>query len=180
MVEIYISTVVIVLSVFWILYRFISFFFRKKLNYGDELKQFLIFVCVIVIIRFTFFPFSKVNGNIQPLLFDLGNAYPFRVNFVPFVYLFDYPDGIHSILINLFGNIFMFVPLGFLLPVVYKKLDTFWKVTAAGALFSFLIEIIQLPFYVRVSDIDDLILNTLGCMMGYGFYSLIRSFVIRM
>jgi glycopeptide antibiotics resistance protein len=32
------------------------------------------------------------------------------------------------------------------------------------------IELLQLPFYSRSSDIDDLILNTLGYLMGYGIY----------
>ena len=37
---------------------------------------------------------------------------------------------------------------------------------------SLLIEILQLPFFQRTSDIDDLILNTAGVMVGYGFYAL--------
>lgn len=44
-----------------------------------------------------------------------------------------------------------------------------------GFLLSLSIEIIQLPFAVRASDVDDLILNTLGCMVGYGIYALVRK-----
>ncbi|MBR5859317.1 MAG: VanZ family protein, partial [Clostridia bacterium] len=45
---------------------------------------------------------------------------------------------------------------------------------AAGAGVSLLIEILQLPFYDRVSDIDDLLLNTLGFAIGYGIYRLVK------
>ena len=45
---------------------------------------------------------------------------------------------------------------------------------AAGAGISLCIEILQLPFAVRASDIDDLILNTAGVMAGYGIYALFR------
>ena len=43
---------------------------------------------------------------------------------------------------------------------------------AAGAGMSLVIEILQLPFDTRASDIDDLILNTIGVVIGYGIYYL--------
>ena len=49
------------------------------------------------------------------------------------------------------------------------------KVIAAGFFASFCIEILQLPFFDRASDIDDLILNTAGYVMGYGIYLLVRK-----
>lgn len=63
---------------------------------------------------------------------------------------------------------------GILLPIVYKKLDCFWKVAAVGALISLCIEILQLPFPARASNVDDLILNTLGVAAGYGIYAAVR------
>jgi glycopeptide antibiotics resistance protein len=48
-------------------------------------------------------------------------------------------------------------------------------VLLAGAGFSLIIEIIQLLFYDRVTDIDDLILNTLGFAAGYGIYVLVKT-----
>lgn len=68
----------------------------------------------------------------------------------------------------------MFIPNGIVFPVVYKRLNTFWKVILAGAGFSLCIEIIQLPFSVRATDIDDLILNTIGVIVGYGIYVLVQ------
>lgn len=66
----------------------------------------------------------------------------------------------------------MFIPSGIVLPIVYKRLDTFCKVILAGAGISLCIEIIQLPFSVRATDIDDLILNTIGVIVGYVIYTL--------
>lgn len=60
----------------------------------------------------------------------------------------------------------MFLPLGFIFPVAFKKARTFYKTTICMLLFSFLIEFIQY-FIGRSADIDDLILNTLGAMLGY-------------
>ena len=67
----------------------------------------------------------------------------------------------------------MFIPSGIILPIIYKRLDTFVKVLLAGGGISICIEIIQLPFSVRATDIDDLILNTVGVIVGYGIYALI-------
>ncbi len=69
----------------------------------------------------------------------------------------------------------LFVLTGILLPIVHKKLNTFPKVILAGALISLCIEIIQLPFFDRESDIDDIILNTLGVAAGYGIYKIFKS-----
>lgn len=85
------------------------------------------------------------------------------------MHLFDYPT-MRDILINVIGNTLMFVPVGIVYPIVYKKLDTHTKVLAAGICFSLVIEILQLPFYDRVSDIDDLLLNSLGYILGYFLY----------
>ena len=126
-----------------------------------------------VIIRIVFFPFSKVDGQVQPLIFDIATAFPFRVNLFPLVNLFDY-DSKRDLLLNVIGNVAMFIPSGIVLPIIYKRLDSFIKVILAGGGISLCIEIIQLPFSVRASDIDDLILNTVGVMLGYGIYALIQ------
>ena len=79
-----------------------------------------------------------------------------------------------EMLINVIGNTTMFIPLGIVWPFVYQELNTPGKALAAGAGFSLCIEILQLPFYDRVTDIDDLILNTLGYAVGYGIYLLVK------
>jgi len=69
----------------------------------------------------------------------------------------------------------MFIPLGIVWPAVYKELDTHLKVISAGVGFSLFIELLQLPFFDRVSDIDDLLLNSTGFIIGYLLYLLAKQ-----
>ena len=163
----------VAISALWIIVRAGFALKNKRIDIKRELQLLLVYVCLIVVARITFFPMRKVDGVIQPLVFDAAKAFPFRINIIPLVNLFDY--GIMSeAVINFVGNTTMFVPIGIIFPIVFKKLDTPLKNLAAGAGFSFLIEILQLPFYDRVSDIDDLLLNTLGFAIGYGIYRLVK------
>ena len=69
-------------------------------------------------------------------------------------------------------NAAMFAPFGFLLPVLWRKCRK-WKVTVlAGFLLSLTIEVLQM-FCFRATDVDDLLMNTLGAGLGY---SLARIF----
>lgn len=170
MIHISYTFMVILTSVLWLVVRTVIWTRQKNINWKRELQLLLVYICIIVVTRFTFCPFGKVDGKIQPLVFYKDNWFPFRVNLVPFVYLFDYPV-FREALLNLIGNTTMFIPLGIIWPIVFKKLDTPAKVIAAGVGYSFCIEILQLPFYDRVSDVDDLILNSLGYIIGNGIYA---------
>ena len=98
-----------------------------------------------------------------------------QINLVPFRTLRLFADlldsGVRSYIvmavINLGGNIIMFIPLGFLLPRVFPKLHTLIRVLLATALIITAVEIIQLFTLVGSCDIDDLILNVLGSALGY-------------
>ena len=76
--------------------------------------------------------------------------------------------GLSSIM-NLFGNVLVFVPLGFFEPMASKKRNFFATVTD-GFLLSLVVEIFQLVSKVGRFDIDDLILNTSGVVIGYLFF----------
>lgn len=158
----------------WILFRAFSYLRNRSVCWKYEAKQLFFLINLLVIARFTFYPFSTVNGQVQPLLFDSATAFPFRVNLIPFVNLMDY-DSKSDLLINIVGNFAMFIPTGIMTPLIYKKANSLPKVVLTGALISLTIELIQLPFSVRASDVDDLILNTAGCLAGYGIYTLIRK-----
>ena len=173
MIKITYPAMLAAISALWIIVRAGFALKNKRIDIKRELQLLLVYVCLIVVARITFFPMRKVDGVIQPLVFDAAKAFPFRINIIPLVNLFDY--GIMSeAVINFVGNTTMFVPIGIIFPIVFKKLDTPLKSIAAGAGFSLLIEILQLPFYDRVSDIDDLLLNTLGFAIGYGIYRLVK------
>lgn len=165
------ASVMVGITLLWVLVRAVVCLRQGRIRWKRELQLILVYICIAVVTRFTFFPFSRVDGQVQPLLFDTAKIFPPRINLLPVVYLFDYPV-FREALINLIGNTAMFVPLGIVWPSVFRQLDTHGKVIAAGAGYSLLIELMQLPFFDRVTDIDDLLLNTLGFLMGYGIHLL--------
>ena len=173
MVEIQFLFLEIIFTLVWLVIRLGVWGKQKHIDWKREAVLLLMYINLAVIIRFTFFPMSKVDGHIQPLIFDIATAFPFRVNLLPLVNLFDY-DSKRDLLLNVIGNAAMFIPSGIVLPIVYKRLNTFWKVLTTGISISLCIEIIQLPFSVRATDIDDLIMNTIGVIVGYGIVALIR------
>lgn len=174
MITISFSGMLMFISALWLIVRVICWIKMGRIDLKREAQLVLVYVCIVVVARFIFFPFGTVDGKIQPLLFDVNKIYPFWLNLKPFVYLFDYPDMKDAIL-NLVGNIAMFIPLGIVWPSVFKKLDTHAKVIFAGVGISLSIEIIQLAFYDRATDIDDLILNSVGYVLGYGIYLLFKK-----
>ena len=98
------------------------------------------------------------------------------INLVPIVHMFDIYDGW---LMNIIGNVTMFIPVGLAWPFCFKKLDTIGKAVLAGGGLTLFIEITQLPFYSRCSDIDDLIMNTTGVLIGAVIYFGIKRLVSR-
>ena len=73
----------------------------------------------------------------------------------------------HAI-INLAGNVVMFVPLGFFLPSVGKKRHTFHRTMLISLCAIVSVEVLQLVTLLGSMDIDDLILNMAGAALGYG------------
>lgn len=77
------------------------------------------------------------------------------------------------LLFMLLGNIGMFLPIGFSAALLWRK-PRWWKSMSAGFLCSVLIEFVQF-FIGRSTDIDDVILNTTGALLGYGLFLLFRA-----
>lgn len=75
--------------------------------------------------------------------------------------------GGYYVLLNLLGNVVCFVPFGFVLPVISKNQRKFWKILFLSFLTSLLVELIQLVSKVGSCDVDDMLLNTLGGIIGY-------------
>lgn len=68
---------------------------------------------------------------------------------------------------NLAGNVALFIPFGILLPLVFKRLYRFRHVLFASILLSLFFETYQLVTRTGQFDVDDIILNTLGGIIGY-------------
>ena len=76
--------------------------------------------------------------------------------------------------LNLAGNVLLFVPAGWLLPRLWKRLENFFRFFAISSGFLFLIETVQLFSLLGRFDVDDLILNLLGMSMGSLLYTISR------
>ncbi len=100
-------------------------------------------------------------------------------NFIPFKTIVPYLFGHNGWLIagiNLIGNIALLVPLGFLLPLIYKYM-TWKKSIIIGVISGLIIEIMQVILHVGIFDIDDVILNALGVILGYGIFVILAKWI---
>lgn len=84
-----------------------------------------------------------------------------QVNFVPFLQGIDPVDSLL--------NVLLFVPFGLLVPLCWPGMRGAGRMVGGGLAFSALIELSQL-FNHRCTDVDDLLLNGLGALIGYGLY----------
>lgn len=104
---------------------------------------------------------------------DFGITYPKlmnirpRVNLIPFRWI---SEGV----LPYMENILLFIPLGLMLPLIWKKYEVLRKTTFFGLTFSLSIELSQL-FNGRITDIDDLLMNTLGALIGWGIFRLAKK-----
>lgn len=104
-------------------------------------------------------------------------AEEYRYNLIPFQEIkryLQYPEilGTSAVLANLVGNVIGFLPFGAILPVLNKRMRSFWKVLLLSFEFSALIEATQLITRVGSLDVDDIILNTIGGVMGYLIFAI--------
>jgi glycopeptide antibiotics resistance protein len=100
------------------------------------------------------------------------------VNIIPFGTIISYlrfSGGMSIILTNIAGNIAAFVPMGFLLPAVSGRFARFSRAILAICAASAAIELVQYAACVGVSDIDDVILNVLGGILGHLIYGILAK-----
>lgn len=94
----------------------------------------------------------------------------YHYNFTPFqeiarFWTYRKQLGLRSYM-NLFGNVLIFIPFGFMEPLAGKKYS-FGATLVDGCLLSLLVEVFQLVTKVGRFDVDDLLLNTTGVAIGY-------------
>ena len=80
MVEIPFLSLELVFSAIWLISRIAVWIRQKRIDGKREAVLLLMYINLAVMIRFVFFPMAKVDGRVQPLIFDIAAAFPFRVN----------------------------------------------------------------------------------------------------
>ena len=138
----------------------------------------LIAYCAILIKVMVFKDIPTIRVGSLMLNFAGTNA-GHGPNFVPFKTILPYLLGDKGWMIasiNLVGNIALLVPLGFLAPLIYRHLT--WKVSLAlGVAAGLCIEVMQTVLRVGIFDIDDVILNALGVMIGSWAFAIVAQWI---
>ncbi len=107
-----------------------------------------------------------------------------ELRLVPFNTVFGYLRGeksLNFLAVNYLGNIFLFLPFGLILPVIFNKLNI-QKAIVLGLLTSVIIELIQHFTGCGYADIDDVLMNVLGVILGaFSYYNILggkkRTFI---
>ncbi|HHY82008.1 MAG TPA: VanZ family protein [Clostridiales bacterium] len=121
----------------------------------------LFIVYILIVLKLTIFRFA-VNYDEPQLNLTF---------FTDLIYVYK-NAGVIEFLRLFLGNIGWFIPFGFLLPMLLKKKSVL-KVAILGLVFSFSIEVSQFIFRKGIAELDDLVLNTLGAVIGYILYTII-------
>lgn len=132
------------------------YLFLTRKNSGIYRKIATIFFMIYIVVMFNLVGVPCINR----IEVDL------RLNVIPFVDIVQSPTT--SLL-----NVLLFIPLGMALPILWKdRYNKLVKVLLCGAILSLSIELMQI-FTHRLTDINDLITNTAGTIIGYLIYSLL-------
>ncbi|MED3398545.1 VanZ family protein [Bacillus wiedmannii] len=161
---------------------FIGMKSKKGVNWWKELISFLFVIYIGMVVAITLFPIPigfptgieniRLSINIVPfasIIKDIGKigiAYDGNVLFM-----------IGLIVRNVGGNILLLMPLGFLAPIIWDKFKKIKNTILLGLAISISIELLQLTESLfsgwgRITDIDDVIFNVIGSIVGYFIYKI--------
>lgn len=154
---IYINPIVSIFILCWV---YQGYLYRKNKGLGRKviLKHFLWVDVFLLYIALMF----DVAGS--GTIWDIGK-YPTIIRFDEILITPFSSDGILTYLLN----IIMFMPFGFLIPVTWEKYQSIKKTGFLGFSLSLYIELTQL-LNKRKTDIDDLMMNVLGTLIGFGIF----------
>jgi glycopeptide antibiotics resistance protein len=132
---------------------------------------FTLIIYLIILTQQILFKYIPISEIIHHFRF-VDHQYHWRSsNFIPFktihFYLFLANVNLKIRIENLVGNVIGFAPFGFICPLIFKKSRNLKVVLVATFSLSLTYEVLQLLFQFGSFDVDDLILNTLGGILGY-------------
>ncbi len=137
---------------------------------------FAIYILVVIKVIIFKYPYEELAAIAaswrRGVIFEgLGTA-----NFTPFKTIKMYIEYAHKLnsVENLAGNVLVFVPFGFLFPLVAREGEHFFVMLLNAFVFVLGIETFQLFSAFGAFDVDDILLNCLGAVLGFGVYRLMR------
>ncbi|RHW54420.1 VanZ family protein [Lactobacillus bombicola] len=124
---------------------------------------YIILLLMLTTFRKTYFPW-EIKFNFRRPLSDINLI--FLRETWKLIYAKSHIDFIY----NFLGNIFCFIPFGFLAPIIFRKKQTFRQIFSLGITLSIAIESLQFLLGTGISDIDDVFFNSCGAAIGYLIY----------
>ena len=134
----------------------------KKLKMSKVALLSILFIYIVIVLGATIG--DRVSTDSKSLSMHLFSSYKDAWN--------NFSPGAWR---NIILNILMFVPLGILLPLIFKNCRKYWVTYLIGLFFTLIIEVIQLISGRGIFEIDDIFNNTLGCIIGYGIVMIFIS-----
>ena len=132
---------------------------------------YLLFVIKVIIFKY---PFEQLRDIMETWSKEVVLEGLDTANFTLFKTIHMYID--YSYVLNSFenlaGNVVVFIPFGMLLPSIWNRFRNFADTLLAGFLFSLGIEMFQLYSAFGEFDVDDILLNCVGVIIGYLMYIL--------
>ncbi len=149
----------------WVIARLVRFAIHRRGSLLRELSLTVLFLFLWFLIQRTLEPFILILDRTP----EPPNLVPLRglVLMLERAIAVDHTFTWWVVAINILGNILIFVPIGFMVSVLTPHRQKGWLSLAIGLAVSLTIEIVQLSFIIRVFDVDDLILNSLGALLGF-------------
>jgi len=145
---------------------------EKKRLYLMAAILFILYICLLFYLLF----FSETYGRTM----DSG----YRYNLEPFKEIKRFWNnrdslGISTVITNLVGNIIAFAPFGFFLPIFFRAGRKLFGCVLVSALFSLAVETVQLFTKVGAFDVDDIMLNAVGGLVGWFCFYLIWTPLVK-
>ena len=143
---------------------------KKKRNKLFRVLEILLFVVYLAVLCYFLFIADRMGRtfservyhyNLMPLK-EIGRFWTYRQTL-----------GVWSVLMNLIGNVVAFIPFGLFLPRLFPACRRFILTIVLAFEFSLCVEILQLVWKVGSFDVDDLLLNTLGGIVGFLVYRIL-------
>lgn len=108
------------------------------------------------------------------VIFRKSSAVLFGYNFQPFWSYIAVQQGRKDLIVEDVMNAVVFVPVGLLLGCAFRLIE-WWKVFTIGVAISISIEVLQFLLHRGFAEFDDVFHNTLGCLIGYGMFVMIKG-----
>ena len=160
---------------------------NKTVN--GSLPMLAIFLVIMITTRITYLIINKEKFSFSKecftlfficyilLLFQLVTSSDISsyggINYIPFTEIFRYEIGSKMFILNVIGNIAIFIPFGYFISY-YLKTDKLFPVLFITLITSLCIELVQL-YIGRSFDIDDILLNCIGGILGFIIYRVLKK-----